>query len=127
MRPTLALTIPVLSLMSVGWAEAADPTMLAETGGYLLGNAHRCGVPIERVTRAEQVIHDFVVAAAKNPSEAAVADSRFAAIFLASSRPDTDPDAFPSCTVVIQQFQRLEQHHEQLGMTRGVRAVDPDF
>lgn len=127
MRPTLALTIPVLLLMSVGGAEAADPTMLAETGGYLLGNAHRCGVPIERVARAEQVIHSFMVAAATNPNEAAVADSRFTAIFLASSRRDPDRDAFPSCTVVIQQFERLEQHHEQLGMTRGIRAADPDF
>jgi hypothetical protein len=127
MRPTLAITVPVLSLMSIGMADAADPTLLAETGGYLLGNAHRCGVPIERVERAEKVIHDFVVVAAKNPSEAAVADSRFAAIFLASARPGSDPDAFPSCTVVIQQFEKLEQHHEQVGMTRGIRAADPDF
>lgn len=41
-------------LMSVGLAEAADPTLLAETGGYLLGNAHRCGVSVERVERAMQ-------------------------------------------------------------------------
>jgi hypothetical protein len=127
MHPTLAFTIPVLALMGIGVAEAADPTMLAETGGYLLGNAHRCGVPIERVSRAEKVIHNFVVAAAKDPSEAAAADSRFTAIFLASALPEPDPEAFPSCTVVIQQFERLERHHEQLGMTRGTRAADPDF
>jgi hypothetical protein len=33
-------------------AEAANPTLLAETGGFLLGNAHRCGVAVERVERA---------------------------------------------------------------------------
>lgn len=127
MRPTLAITIPVLSLMGIGFAEAADPTLLAETGGYLLGNAHRCGVPIERVERAEKVIHDFVVTVAKDPSEVAAADSRFTAIFLASALPEPDPETFPSCSVVIRQFERLEQHHEQLGMTRGLRAADPDF
>jgi hypothetical protein len=127
MHPTLAITIPVLSLMGIGVAEAADPTLLAETGGYLLGNAHRCGVAIERVERAQKVIHNFVVTAAKDPSEAAAADARFTEIFRASALPEPDPEAFPSCRVVIQQFERLERHHEQLGMTGGIRAVDPDF
>jgi hypothetical protein len=127
MRSTLALMIPVIALTTIGVAEAGDPMLLAETGGFLLGNAHRCGVPIERVQRAEKVIHDFVVATAKDPSEVAMADSRFAAIFLASALPDSDPDAFPSCTVVIQQFERLEKHHEQARMAGGIRAADPEF
>lgn len=127
MRSILALTLPVIALTSIGIAEAADPMLLAETGGYLLGNAHRCGVPIERVQGAERVIHDFIVSTAKDASEVAVADSRFAAIFVASARPDPDPDAFPSCTVVIQQFERLEKHHEQARMARGIRAADPEF
>jgi hypothetical protein len=29
--------------------------------------------------------------------------------------------------VVIQQFDRLEQHHEQAGRTRATRAADPDL
>jgi hypothetical protein len=120
---TLAITIPVLWLVGVGVAEAADPTLLAETGGFLLGNAHRCGVSVERVERAGKVIHDFIVAAAKDSSEAEAADSRFSEIFLASALPNQDPDAFPSCTLVIQQFDRLEQHHEQTGRNRGTRAA----
>ena len=127
MRSTLALMIPVVALTTIGVAEAADPMLLAETGGFLLGNAHRCGVPIERVQRAEKVIHDFVVASAKDASEVAMADSRFTAIFLASALPDPDPDAFPSCTVVIQQFERLEKHHEQARMAGGIGAADPEF
>jgi hypothetical protein len=70
-------------------AEAANPTLLAETGGFLLGSAHRCGVAFERVERAGNAIHDFIVAAARDSSEAAVADSRFAEIFLASAPPQT--------------------------------------
>jgi hypothetical protein len=47
---------------------------------------------------------------ARDSSEAAAADSRFAEIFLASALPNQDPDAFPSCTVVIERFGRLERH-----------------
>jgi hypothetical protein len=67
------------------------------------------------------------VAAARDSSEAAAADSRFAEIFLASDLPDQDPDAFPSCTVVIEQFDRLERHHEQVGRNRGTRAASSGF
>jgi len=49
MRPILAVTTAVLLLLGAGVAEAADSTGLAETGGFLLGNAHRCGVQTERV------------------------------------------------------------------------------
>ena len=125
MRSILAITIPVLWLMSAGLAKAADPTLLAETGGFLLGNAHRCGVSVERVERAGKVIHDFIVAAAKDSSEAEVADSRFSKIFLASALPNQDPGAFPSCAIVIQQFDRLERHHEQTGGNRDTRVASP--
>ena len=127
MRSAFALTTPLLLLLGSGVADAADPTQLAETGGFLLGNARRCGVPVERVESAGKVIHDFIAAAAKDASEVAAADSRFSEIFIASALPDQDPDAFPSCTVVIQQFDRLEQHHEQAGRTRATQAADPDL
>jgi len=111
--------------MGMGVAEAADPMLLAETGGFLLGNAHRCGVPIERIERAGKVIHGFIEIAAADPSEAAAADRRFAEIFLTSTLPDPDPQAFASCTVVIQQFERLERHHEQAGSSRGTPTTSP--
>jgi hypothetical protein len=115
MRSTLAVIAALVLLMGV--AEAADPTMLAHTAGFLLGNAHRCGVPDERVVRAGKVIHDMIVAAAYDPSEAAAADSRFDEIFLASAFPNQDGDALiPSCAVVITQFDRLERHHHRVGM-----------
>jgi hypothetical protein len=116
MRSTLAVTTALLLLSSIGVAKAADPTQLAETGGYLLGNAHRCGVPTERIKRAGKVIHDMIDVVAYNSSEAEAADSRFAEIFWASAVPSQDRDAFPSCKVVVAQFERLEQHHRQAGM-----------
>jgi len=52
MRPTLAVTIALVLFLGSGVAEAADTAQLAETAGFLLGNAHRCGVPTERVEQA---------------------------------------------------------------------------
>jgi hypothetical protein len=127
MRSIFAVTIPLLLLLGSGVADAADPTQLAETGGFLLGNARRCGVPVERVASAGNVIHDFIAAAAKDASEAAAADSRFSEIFIASALPDQDPDAFPSCTVVIQQFDRLERHHDQTRRNLETRVMSPAF
>jgi hypothetical protein len=127
MRSIFAVTIPLLLLLGSGVADAADPTQLAETGGFLLGNARRCGVPVERVASAGNVIHDFIAAAAKDASEAAAADSRFSEIFIASALPDQDPDAFPSCTVVIQQFDRLERHHDQTRRNLETRVMSPGF
>ena len=53
MRSTSAVTTVLILLLGIGVAEAANPTLLAETGGFLLGNAHRCGVAVECVERAE--------------------------------------------------------------------------
>ena len=117
MRPILTVTTAVLLLLGAGVAEAADSTGLAETGGFLLGNAHRCGVQTERVAQAGKVIHDLIVAASYDLTEEAAADSRFAQIFMASAFPDQDGDALiPPCKMVIAQFDRLERHHQQAGM-----------
>src|SRR5271168_4819566 len=83
MRPSLAITTAVLLLLGAGVAKAADSIQLAETGGFLLGNAHRCGVPTDRVEHAGKVIHDLIVTASYDSSEEAAADSRFAQIFMA--------------------------------------------
>jgi hypothetical protein len=127
MRSTFAVITPLLLLLGSGVADAADPTQLAETGGFLLGNASRCGVAVERVESAGRVIHDFIAAAARDASEAAAANSRFSEIFIASALPGQDPEAFPSCTVVIQQFDRLEQHHDQTRRNRETRVISPAF
>jgi hypothetical protein len=117
MRLTIVVTTALLLVLGIGIAEAADSTRLAETGGFLLGNAHRCGVPTDRVEHAGKVIHDLIVAASYDPTEEAAADSRFAQIFLASAFPDQEGDALiPPCKVVIAQFERLERHHQQAGL-----------
>ena len=63
MRPTVAATAALIFVLSGGIARASVPTELAESGGFLLGNAHRCAVPIERIEHAATVIHDLIAAA----------------------------------------------------------------
>ena len=115
MRPTFVIATGVLFLWGIGFAEAADPTQLAETAGFLLGNAHRCGVPADRVGHAGKVIHDLIVAASYDRTEEAVADSRFVEIFMASAFPNREGSLIPPCNMVAQ-FERLERHHQQSGM-----------
>src|SRR5215831_14108835 len=61
MRVTPIFATGVLLLVSINVAEAADPTLLAETGAYLLGNAYRCGMPDDRIEHAGTVIRDLIV------------------------------------------------------------------
>jgi len=65
-----------------------------------------CGVAVERAESPERWSTGSSVAAAKDPSDAAAADLRFAAIFLATSLPTQDPDAFPSCARMIRQIRQ---------------------
>ena len=116
MRPIFFVATALL-LLSVSVARAADPIRLAETGGFLLGNAHRCGVPTARVEQAGKVIHHLIAAASFDPTEEAAAASRFTEIFTASAYPDQEGDALiPACGIVVAQFQRLERHHQQTGL-----------
>jgi hypothetical protein len=95
MRPTAAITTALLLFLGVGVAEAPDPTQLAETAGFLLGNAYRCGVPAERVDHARKVVHHLIVAASYDSTEEATADARFAEIFIASAVPDAEDALIP--------------------------------
>jgi len=117
MRPALFVAAALLCFSIIGLAKAADPILLAETGGFLLGNAHRCGVPTARVEHAGKVIQHLIVAASSDPTEEDAAASRFAETFTASAYPDKEGEApIPGCGIVIAQFQRLERHHQQAGM-----------
>ena len=117
MRPGLAVTTALLMLLGTGVAKAANSVQLAETAGFLLGNAHRCGVPTDRVEHAGKVIQRLIVAASYDSTEEAAANSRFAETFAVAAFPDRERDALiPPCGVVISQFERLERHHRQAGM-----------
>jgi hypothetical protein len=95
---------------------AASSTRIAETGAYLLGNAHRCGIADDRVVRAGKVIRELIVAASDDKTEQKAAKSRFAEIFRASAQAEADGQAsIPPCKTVMTQFERLEHFHQQAG------------
>ena len=114
MRSILAGATALL-LSGSAVAEPANPTQLAETAAYLLGNAYRCGVADQRVERAETAIRDLIIAAARDSDEAATAESRFVEIFSVIAAPSQDRDGSPSCKVVIARFERLKGRHQQAG------------
>jgi hypothetical protein len=116
MRPLLPFAAGALLLSSVSIAEAADPGLLAETGAYLLGNAQRCGVSTERVSRAGRVIRDMIASVSVEPTEKEVAGARFARVFSSSAHPSPEVGPLiPACDVVVMQFEKLERHHREAG------------
>ena len=116
MRPILGVTAALLFMFAGGAAEAAISTQLAESGGFLLGNAHRCAVPIERIEHAAKVIHDLIASASYDRREEVAADRHFVEVFMASAFPNRVSSLIPPCDAVIAQFERLERHHQQSGM-----------
>jgi hypothetical protein len=85
MRFDLLVHTTIILLLCTGAAKAADPMLFAETGGFLLGNAHRCDVSAERIIRAGKVIVDMTGAVSQDASEEDAADARFAEAFSLSS------------------------------------------
>ncbi|HEV2302743.1 MAG TPA: hypothetical protein VGR91_14345 [Stellaceae bacterium] len=113
----LAAALAGFFLSGVASASTGGATSLAVGGGFLLGNADRCGVSGERVARAGRIIDRLIRAAAGDAGEARSAERRFAAVFLATAHPAAGGHALiPSCRVVRAQFDRLERHHRQAGL-----------
>ena len=116
MRPMPIIAAAALLFVASGAAWAANPTRIAETGAFLLGNAYRCCVADDRVVRAGKVIRELIVAAADDASAQTAAKSRFAAIFRESARAEGNGRMpIPPCRTVVTQFERLEQFHDQTG------------
>jgi len=106
-----------------GIAVAANSVRIAETGAFLLGNAHRCGVADERVVRAGKVIRELMIAASEDPSQRMAAKSRFTEIFRAAARTDGSAGiSNPTCKAVLAQFERLERLGDPPGLLAGRRS-----
>jgi hypothetical protein len=116
MRPLPIIAAAAFLVSASGPATAANPTRIAETGAFLLGNAYRCGIADDRVVRAGKVIRELIVAAADDAGEQTAAKSRFAEIFRESARAEgKGRTPIPPCGTVVTQFERLEHFHDQTG------------
>src|ERR1700676_516929 len=87
---------------------ATDAARVAADGGFLLGNAHRCGIQNERIVRAGQLIRDLIIASAGDAHEQDEATARFAIVSAFVDRAGSQPIA--SCPIVSSEFERLLQH-----------------
>ena len=107
----LALTTAAALLVSSPGSSAdSDATVLAANGGFLLGNAHRCGIATDRIVRAGQLVRGLILAAARDEQEQKEATDQFATFFMATAVPAKGAKLVASCQIVASELSRLEQH-----------------
>ena len=66
-----------------------DAARVAADGGFLLGNAHRCGIQNDRIVHAGRLVRDLILAAARDAQEQDEATARFARFFIVSAFVDS--------------------------------------
>jgi hypothetical protein len=108
---TAVILVASSSTTSLETKSATDAARIATNAGFLLGNAHRCGIPTERVVKAGQTIRELIEAAAKDDKEQEEATEKFATFFLLTALPDDgDSKLVASCNTVTSEFQKFERH-----------------
>ncbi|HEX3954905.1 MAG TPA: hypothetical protein VHW90_15105 [Stellaceae bacterium] len=105
------LASTTLAALLISNPATSDADVLAVNGGFLLGNAQRCGIQSDRVVRAGALVHRLIEAASQDADEKDEATTRFAEFFLVSAFPDKGKEkTFASCKAVASEFQQLEKH-----------------
>lgn len=117
-----AAAITVAALL-VAAPSITDADRIAANGGFLLGNAHRCGVDETRVTRAGKLIRMLISAAARDDETEEEAVARFSAFFLVSAAADPKSEKLvASCKRVTAELRRLEGHKVDLPLIGSDKA-----
>ncbi|HLY47086.1 MAG TPA: hypothetical protein VKQ73_16000 [Stellaceae bacterium] len=107
-----ATTVAALLIAS---PSLTDADRLAANGGFLLGNAQRCGVASDRVERAGRLVRGLIAAATEDDNAEKAATHRFAAFFLVSAVADRGQGRLlASCRLVTSELARLERHPNKL-------------
>jgi hypothetical protein len=106
-----ALASATVAALLIASPSTTDAARVAADGGFLLGNAHRCGIQNDRIVSAGELIRDLIVAAAGDAQEQDEATARFARFFIVSAFVDsTGKQPVASCQIVSSEFEQLEQH-----------------
>ena len=107
-----AITIAALLVAS---PSLTDADRIAANGGFLVGNAHRCGIDDARVTRAGQLIRKLISAASSDDKGEEEATARFSAFFLVSAIADPKTEKLvASCKRITAELRQLEDHRTDL-------------
>jgi hypothetical protein len=113
MAGTVAL---MLCAGAPGTSQAAGSLGIAERSGFLLGAAHYCGVPADRVVQVGQQMITVIAGGEDGSHAAEAASKRFAQFFVAASRSQED-NITVRCGAVSTEFLRLERHTRGLAPT----------
>ena len=106
-----ALASATVAALLIASPSTTDAARVAADGGFLLGNAHRCGIQNDRIVHAGQLIRDLILAAAADAQEQDEATARFARFFIVSAFVEsTGKQPVASCRIVSSEFEQLEQH-----------------
>src|SRR5215213_556164 len=105
-----AVALTVAALL-VATPSITDADRIAANGGFLLGNAHRCGISDNRMMYAGQLIRTLISAATPDDKAEEEATVRFSAFFLVSAEAGPKPDKLvTSCKRITAELHRLENH-----------------
>lgn len=116
-----ATTVAALLIAS---PSATTVDRIAADSGFLLGNAHRCGIASDRIVRAGQLAETLIAAAASDKKAREDALLRYAKFFLVSSFPDPQKEKLlASCKIVTKQFDKFERHQPRLAAEASKRAT----
>ena len=116
-----AITVAALLVAS---PSVTDAERIAANGGFLLGNAHRCGIDDGRVTHAGKLVRELIAAAASDDKTEEDATARFSAFFLVSAVADPKTDKLvASCKRVTAELRRLENHKTDTGLIGSERKA----
>ncbi len=112
-----AATVAALLIAS---PSSTDADRVAANGGFLLGNAQRCGIESERVVRGARLVRGLIAAASADANDRELATTRFAEFFLVSAFADPHHEKLvASCRIVSRELGRLEEHRVKLAGAGG--------
>lgn len=100
--------------LAAAGAQAGEASDLASRGGFLLGNAYRCGIKAEKLQSSAQLIHDLSAALAGDDGETTEADKTFAERFVVSAVGGSLGSLLPSCASIKRELAQLEHHNPDL-------------
>lgn len=109
-----ALVAAALCLAATA-AQASEASDVAGRGGFLLGHAYRCGVPVDQLQSSAEVVHKLSSALAADESDKSDADKAFAERFVVSAAADSLGELLPACPVIKRALAEFEKHNPEAG------------
>ncbi|HTV89429.1 MAG TPA: hypothetical protein VME41_10475 [Stellaceae bacterium] len=106
----MLLAATTVAALLIASPSLTDADRIAADGGFLLGNAHRCGIAPDQVVAAGRRIRGLIAAATDDSGDEARATKRFAEFFLVSALADPTKGPVATCTVVASELARFERH-----------------